>query len=130
MKRGKVITSGSQRQKLEWRGALAKRWAPYNSRARGKVLMSVLPVPACSAVSMAIVCCLLLVSSCSRGCCLLPAPALLPLAVDLIPAPSPLTTTLLQGVASHKRGFLLHMHKRFDIWGWGTRTTSILRWLT
>ena len=81
---------------------MAKRWAPYNSRARGKVLMSVLPVPACSAVSMAIVCCLLLVSSCSRGCCLLPAPALLPLAVDLIPAPSPLTTTLLQGVASHK----------------------------
>ena len=99
---------------------MAKRWAPYNSRARGKVLMSVLPVPACSAVSMAIVCCLLLISSCSRGCCLLPAPALLPLAVDLIPAPSPLTTTLLQGVASHKRGFLLHVHKRFDIWGWGT----------
>ena len=98
--------------------------------------MSVLPVPACSAVSMAIVCCLLLVSSCSRGCWLLPAPALLPLAVDLIPAPSPLTTTLLQGyykallAIRSKRGFLLHVHKRFDIWGWGTRTTNILRWLT
>ena len=98
--------------------------------------MSVLPVPACSAVSMAIVCCLLLVSSCSRGCCLLPAPALLPLAVDLIPAPSPLTTTLLQGVASHKRGFLLHMHKRFDIWGgervlqvfcYGSRDTLVVK---
>ena len=87
--------------------------------------MSVLPVPACSAVSMAIVCCLLLVSSCSRGCCLLPAPALLPLAVDLIPAPSPLTTTLLQGVASHKRGFLSSQCTKDLTFGGGERVLQI-----
>ena len=62
---------GKSKAKIRMESGLAKRWAPYNSRARGKVLMSVLPVPACSAVSMAIVCSWSLAAPVAVVCCLL-----------------------------------------------------------